>query len=329
MGCIIEIFNVSLLINIIFSFFAVMIYLTNLVEGLNSNKLKNIILNVVLLFDIIIAISSLYTNIDYIYKGIFLGISLLSMILLINKRLFDTCVKKLNMDMQWSKITHRIFFPLSLYVLLNPIGYTTSMGAHLMIFLNGFFQMINQLSFHILMFAYSFIGVGLGTRRGLKSCLNRLNIGIPNIKYIIAGFLAIFFFDYFVWNILPFIVKIISHILPNFDMYSKITVESSNVENTVQSIKNIAPSLMDTLILTTVVGISEELIFRGALQPRFGNIYTSLLFTVLHFQYFSVLALLEIYIISYLLGVIKEKTNTSTTAFIHIIYDFVSIWFQI
>ena len=109
------------------------------------------------------------------------------------------------------------------------------------------------------------------------------------------------------------------------DVAQKTVEESSNIENTIETIRRFAPSIPKLALISIVVGISEELLFRGALQPRFGKFYTSLLFASLHFQYLSVIALIEIFIISYVLGIIKEKTNTSTTAIIHMIYDFISL----
>jgi len=326
--CILSMFNLVALTKIISSFFAVLIYLINLVESLNNNKkFKDTIIKLIVAFNVLMAVFSFYLDIKPIYAGIFLTTSLLSTILLINKNIFNFFVKKLNMNIQWGKITHRTFFPLSLYILLNPIVYLTTMGAHLMISLSSFFQIIDQLGFQILLFAYSFIGVGFGTRRGLKDCINRLSIGIPNIKYAIVGFVGIYLIDYIIWNVPLFIDNLISLIVPNLgsDIATKMAVESSNVEQVVESIKHITPSITEVAFLSIVVGISEELLFRGALQPRFGNLYTSLLFTVLHFQYFSIVALLDIFLISYMLGMIRNKTNTSTTALIHTIYDFISL----
>ncbi|WP_292460170.1 CPBP family intramembrane glutamic endopeptidase [Methanothermococcus sp.] len=325
--CALYLHNMSSLINIIFSFFAVISYLANLVEALSNEKFEDISIKLTILFNICMFASLFYLNIYYIYKFVVILIISLSIILLVNKNIFNLFVKKLNMNLQWNRITHRIFFPLSLYVLLNPIGYVTTAGNHLMILLYGFFQLMDQLSFHVLMFLYSFIGVGFGTRRGIYKCLNRLGIYIPNIKYVILGFVAVYLIDYIIWNVPLYISKLVYLIAPNIgiDINTKMAVESSNVERVVQSINQMAPSLTNIIFLSFIVGLSEELLFRGALQPRFGNIYTSLLFTILHFQYFSIVALLDIFLISYMLGIIRQKTNTSTTALIHTIYDFVSL----
>ena len=168
------------------------------------------------------------------------------------------------------------------------------------------------------MLMFSFVGIGFATRRTLKQSILRLNIKFPNLKYVILGVVAIFLIDYLVWGVMDTFSQFIGG-----EFARKTVEESSNVENTIETIRQFAPSISELALISIVVGVSEELLFRGALQPRFGNFYTSLLFASLHFQYLSVIALIEIFIISYVLGIIKEKTNTSTTAISHIIYDFI------
>ena len=170
------------------------------------------------------------------------------------------------------------------------------------------------------MFMFSFVGIGFATRRTLKQSILRLNIKFPNLKYAILGVVAIFLIDYLVWGAMGIFGQLVGG-----DVAQKTVEESSNIENTVETIQYFAPSISELALVSIVVGVSEEFLFRGALQPRFGNFYTSLLFASLHFQYLSVIALIEIFIISYVLGIIKEKTNTSTTAIIHMIYDFISL----
>jgi membrane protease YdiL (CAAX protease family) len=80
---------------------------------------------------------------------------------------------------------------------------------------------------------------------------------------------------------------------------------------------------VETLLLGVSAGVGEELAMRGALQPRFGLIGTSLLFAVLHVQY-SPLGILTIAALGMLLGLIRKRTSTSTAIAVHVLYDIVA-----
>ena len=80
---------------------------------------------------------------------------------------------------------------------------------------------------------------------------------------------------------------------------------------------------VETLLLGVSAGVGEELAMRGALQPRFGLIGTSLLFAVLHVQY-SPIGILTIAALGMLLGLIRKRTSTSTAIAVHVLYDIVA-----
>jgi len=82
-------------------------------------------------------------------------------------------------------------------------------------------------------------------------------------------------------------------------------------------------SRTETLLLGVSAGVGEELAMRGALQPRFGLIGTSLLFAVLHVQY-SPIGILTIAALGMLLGLIRKRTSTSTAIAVHVLYDIVA-----
>ena len=308
------------IITITYSFFAIVIYCSNLFEALNNNNLKKILLTLVLSYNILMIISIfIYSNEYNQIFGIMIFILSISTIMLISENTFKFFANILHAKLNWNRITHRILFPLSLYVLLYPfIAFNSE--SNLAIILNGIYDILNLLGFQIVMLMFSFVGIGFATRRTLKQSILRLNIKFPNLKYVILGVVAIFLIDYLVWGAMGIFGQLVGG-----DVAQKTVEESSNIENTIETIRRFAPSIPKLALISIVVGISEELLFRGALQPRFGKFYTSLLFASLHFQYLSVIALIEIFIISYVLGIIKEKTNTSTTAIIHMIYDFISL----
>lgn len=80
-------------------------------------------------------------------------------------------------------------------------------------------------------------------------------------------------------------------------------------------------SIPGILTLGLAAGIGEETLFRGALQPRFGLFVTSLLFALLHSQYGITLSTLAVFIVGMILGLVRNRYNTSTCVIAHASYN--------
>ncbi len=80
-------------------------------------------------------------------------------------------------------------------------------------------------------------------------------------------------------------------------------------------------SIPGILTLGLAAGIGEETLFRGALQPRFGLLITSLLFALLHSQYGITLSTLAVFIVGMILGLVRNRYNTSTCVIAHASYN--------
>jgi membrane protease YdiL (CAAX protease family) len=76
------------------------------------------------------------------------------------------------------------------------------------------------------------------------------------------------------------------------------------------------------LLVAVLPAISEELLFRGAAQPRFGLLATALLFMVVHTQYTLSPALAQILAMGLVLGLVRERANTTTSIAVHASYNF-------
>ncbi|MFN2250487.1 MAG: lysostaphin resistance A-like protein, partial [Anaerolineae bacterium] len=85
----------------------------------------------------------------------------------------------------------------------------------------------------------------------------------------------------------------------------------------------LSAGLLGALTIGVSAGIGEEILFRGAAQPRLGLIFTSLLFGVLHTQYTVSLALVQVFIVGLLLGLCRQRTSTTTAIGVHATYNFV------
>jgi hypothetical protein len=79
------------------------------------------------------------------------------------------------------------------------------------------------------------------------------------------------------------------------------------------------------LIIGLTAGISEELLFRGAVQPRLGLLLTSLLFAVGHLQYGLTPAALQVFVIGLSLGVLRQRTGTTLCIAVHAAYNILNV----
>lgn len=73
--------------------------------------------------------------------------------------------------------------------------------------------------------------------------------------------------------------------------------------------------------LALLPGICEEILFRGALQPRIGLLPTALLFASIHTQYGLSFDALSVLVVAIGLGLIRKYTNTTTSVVSHVGYN--------
>lgn len=77
-------------------------------------------------------------------------------------------------------------------------------------------------------------------------------------------------------------------------------------------------------IIATLIGISEEMLFRGVIHTEFGYIIASVVFALMHFRYLSKIVLLvSVFLLSFLIGYMYELTfNLLVPITAHIWIDF-------
>lgn len=75
------------------------------------------------------------------------------------------------------------------------------------------------------------------------------------------------------------------------------------------------------VVVSLTSGIAEEILFRGAAQPRFGLILTSFTFGVVHSQYGVAFALISVGVVGLVLGIYRQRINTTASVVIHVLYN--------
>ena len=93
------------------------------------------------------------------------------------------------------------------------------------------------------------------------------------------------------------------------------------VDSTQHAYGPISASAIGIVAIALLPGICEDILFRGALQPRLGLLPTALVFTSLHVQYGLSFDTLAVLINAIGLGLIRKYTNTTASAMCHSTYN--------
>ena len=151
-------------------------------------------------------------------------------------------------------------------------------------------------------------GVGIFTRRNTAAALERLGVVVPKWWQVpLALATAGLFFGF------GSAMDALNHtVSPQV---------AQQVDVTTQHVFGGLGGPFGIAALALAPGICEEILFRGALQPRLGIVPTALLFTSIHTQYGFSLDLLAVFVLAIGLGVVRKYTNTTTSSLCHTSYN--------
>jgi membrane protease YdiL (CAAX protease family) len=152
------------------------------------------------------------------------------------------------------------------------------------------------------------LGVGLFVRRGPAATLVRLGLVRPTAWQLILGLGAAFVFFAFGNG-----MDALGHVVSPGTAQK---VEAAN-EHLFGQLGN--PVGIATIALSA--GICEETLFRGAMQPRLGLLWTAIVFTTVHTQYGLSLDAVAVLILAIGLGLVRRWTNTTTSTVCHVVYN--------
>ncbi|MGI8975788.1 MAG: CPBP family intramembrane glutamic endopeptidase, partial [Thermomicrobiales bacterium] len=101
-----------------------------------------------------------------------------------------------------------------------------------------------------------------------------------------------------------------------------------SLTETTQDLTSGIQTPLGALVLGASTGIGEELLFRGAIQPRFGIILTSALWALLHTQYQFSFVILGLFGIGILFGLIRKYVGTTAVVIAHAVYNIAVVSLQ-
>ena len=156
--------------------------------------------------------------------------------------------------------------------------------------------------------ALAYAAVGWWFYRNGRAASDRLGLRWPTVR---GWFAALGFV------VLGFVVNGVAGVLTQWlqpDFYADIERVTDEITSGVQN-----PG--GALLLGLSAGIGEELLLRGALQPRFGIVLTSIFFALLHTQYGFSLVMVGLFATGVLLGLERKYFGTVAAIATHALFN--------
>jgi len=188
---------------------------------------------------------------------------------------------------------------------IGVIAFTDVLGANI----KGAPLTIADLAFNEVPFlVFALAGVGLFVRRDLPSSARRLGVVRPQWWHIVLALAAAGAFVAIVTG-----TDALDHsVIPS--IANRVDQASNHVFGGLSNPYGIAA-------LALVPAICEDLLFRGALQPRLGLVATAVLFTSVHTEYGLSFDTLGIFVLALGLGLVRKYANTTTSMVCHAAYN--------
>lgn len=168
------------------------------------------------------------------------------------------------------------------------------------------------LSQFIFMIVLAFVLVGVGQWRTFRSSVDRLGLQRLNPRQVGVSLLAVLG-GFLVMGIAG---GLTAWLQPDFN---------NEIQQTTDEITKNVSSVAGAVFFGLGAGASEEILLRGAIQPRYGIWITSLLFALLHSQYGISFVLGGVFCMGVILGFLRERINTTAAILTHAVFNTVVV----
>lgn len=161
---------------------------------------------------------------------------------------------------------------------------------------------------------FAALGVGMSVRRNPRSVLKRLGLTAPSLsELLIGGGVAVLMLG------VAYVVGLVWQIVISQETFEQQTQVSTALSQGITT-------LGVAFTLSGLAAVGEEIIFRGALQPVFGLIFTSIAFALIHVQYAFTPAVLIILVVGLGMGWLRKRYNTTVAIAAHFLYNFAQMF---
>jgi membrane protease YdiL (CAAX protease family) len=151
-------------------------------------------------------------------------------------------------------------------------------------------------------------------RRNFSETMQRLDLRLPTGGDIIWGLGTAFACLMFI-----FVVAGLMSLVLSPEMMEEQGAASEQIA------RAFGGSLLLVFLAAFSAAVGEEILFRGALQPVFGLIPTTLFFALLHSQYTFTPAAAMIIVVGGAMGWLKDRQSTTAAIIAHFVYNFIQL----
>jgi uncharacterized protein len=162
----------------------------------------------------------------------------------------------------------------------------------------------------------SYVVVGTSLKRSFEQANRRLGLERPTWRTVAAG--TGFFF-------LTMLVNGLAGVLT--EVFQPDT--NNEIQQGLEDLTGEFQSPLGAVAIGVSAGVGEELFFRGALQPKFGLVLTSLCFALLHTNYGISFVTLGVFAMGMIFGYMRLRYGTVASMITHALVNFIAVLAQI
>lgn len=158
----------------------------------------------------------------------------------------------------------------------------------------------------------AYVAVGYGIYRSFREATARLGINRPSFRTVAIALGCV---------VLAWFVNVVAYLITDWlqpDLIARLEEVTDEITADVQN-------PVGALVLGLSAGVGEEMFLRGAVQPRFGLVLTSLLFALLHAQYGLSFVLIGLFGSGVILGLERKYLGTTAAIITHAVFNILAV----
>lgn len=172
---------------------------------------------------------------------------------------------------------------------------------------------IHELFVNALAFvSIAYLAVGFLINRDFRNATERLGLVKPSLRDIGLAIGCVF---------LALMASVLSTVL--VEIFQPDLVD--DLQDTLAELPGDINVFWAALLIGLTAAVGEEVLMRGAIQPRFGIVFTSGVFALLHVQYGLSLAIVGVFFAGVVFGLERKYINTTAAIITHLLYNFIAV----
>lgn len=171
---------------------------------------------------------------------------------------------------------------------------------------------ITNVAFFILV---AYVAVGTNIYRSSSEATSRLGLRWPTLTDIVIGVAAV---------VPAFMLSMVGSLLTLYfqpDLFD-------DLGSTMEEMSSGTSVTLVAVLIFASAGLGEEILFRGAIQPRFGIFLTSAFWALVHTQYQFSFVVFGLFLVGVLFGFMRKYQSTTSAIIAHAVYNAVVVLLQ-